>query len=175
MLFENLRSRCAKSSESNPLPKYETNQRMIGFIKRLPAEFGGFNSQMIPMSGDMVQMLHGQMQYKGTRIFLALFTRPRAKFDTAVMSLPLFHIPEDSQEPVFEQLLDWNNGATESVHFALDELLNTVNLVCVRPVEGMPFQEFQHCINNLVAVRLNAAPRLQSEFGITVMGQPERI
>jgi hypothetical protein len=107
-------------------------------------------------------------------VYLAIFTKPGAKYDTAVFSLPLFHIPETSREELFEQLLDWNNGATETVHFAVDELLNTVNLVCVRPVEGMAFQEFHYCISNLVSVRTNAAVKLQPEFGLMLIGEPER-
>ena len=59
----------------------------------------------------------------------------------------------------------WNNGATETVHFAVDELMNTVNLVCVRPVDGMTYQEFSYCMSNLWAVRENAARILKSEFG----------
>lgn len=155
------------------MPKYETNQRIVGFIRRLPAEFGGFNSQTVPMAGDMVQMLHGQIKFQGRAIFLALFTRPGSKFDTLVLSMPLFHVPETSAEALFEQLLDWNNGATETVHFAVDELLNTVNLVCVRPVEGMAFQEFHHCVSSLVAVRANATRRLQSEYGLLLIGEGE--
>lgn len=156
------------------MPKYETNQRVIGFIRRLPAEFSGFNSQTIPMSGDMVQMLHGQITFQGTRIYLALFTRPGSRYDTAVFSIPLFHLPEISLEPLFEQLLDWNHGATETVHFAVDELLNTINLVCVRPVEGMAFQEFHYCISNLVAVRANAAIRLRQDYGLMLIGEAQR-
>lgn len=152
------------------MPKYETNQRIVGFVRRLPAEFGGFNSQNVPMSGETVQMLHGQMQFQGVRVYMALFTRPGGKYDTIVLSMPLFHVPEASSDSLFEQLLDWNNGATETVHFAVDELLNTVNLVCVRPVEGMTFQEFQYCVSNLIAVRANATARLQSEYGLLRVG-----
>lgn len=147
---------------------------MVGFIRRLPADFGGFNSQTVPMAGDMVQMLHGQITYQGTKIFLAVFTRPGARYDTAVLSLPVFHLPDSADAELFEQLLDWNNGATETVHFALDELLNTINLVCVRPVEGMPFQEFHYCISNLIAVRYNAAARIQSRYGLKPIGEVAR-
>ncbi|HSP06468.1 MAG TPA: hypothetical protein VLR94_04785 [Acidobacteriota bacterium] len=153
------------------MPKYETNQRVVRFIRRLPAEFGGFSSQMVPMSGETVQMLHGQMQFQGARIYLAVFTRPGAKHDTIVFSMPLFHVPQGSSDALFEQLLDWNNGATETVHFAVDELLNTVNLVCVRPVEGMAFQEFHYCVSNLIAVKANATSRLQSRYELMLIGE----
>ena len=153
------------------MPKYETNQRVVGFIRRLPAEFGGFGSQMVPMSGETVQMLHCQIQFQGARLYLAVFTRPGAKYDTIVLSMPLFYVPQSSTNALFEQLLDWNNGATETVHFAVDELLNTVNLVCVRPVEGMAFQEFHYCVSNLVAVRANAMSRLQSRYELMLMGE----
>lgn len=156
------------------MPKYETNQRMVGFIRRLPADFGGFNSQMIPMGGETVQMLHGQITYQDAKIFLAVFTRPGSRYDTAVLSLPVFHLPDSTEPALLEQLLDWNNGSTETVHFALDELLNTINLVCVRPVEGLPFQEFHYCVSNLIAVRYNSVVKLQSQYGLKAIGAAER-
>ena len=76
------------------MPKYETNQQVVGFIRRLAGEFQGFNTQTVPMSGEMIQMLHGQIVYQGARTFIALFSKPGNKHDTMVLSLPLFHLPE---------------------------------------------------------------------------------
>jgi hypothetical protein len=121
---------------------------------------------MIPLAGHTVQMLHGSMNYQKTKLFVALFTRPGFKKDCAVLSLPLFHIPELGVSELFQQLLCWNNGATENVHFAVDEALNSINVVCVRLVDGMDFREFQYCVSNLLTVARNSANRLQKEYGL---------
>jgi hypothetical protein len=139
---------------------------MISFIRRLNIPFSGFAAQMIPMEESMTQMLLGQITYLDNKIALAIFTRPSDKQDCAVLSRPLFHIPETALLALFEQLLFWNNGATEMVHFAIDEPLNTINLVCFRTIEGMSFQEFQRCLENIVVVAKNSSKRLQPEFGL---------
>jgi len=118
------------------------------------------------MEDTMTQMLLGQITYVDSKIALALFTRPADKQDCVVLSRPLFHIPDTGLLELFEQLLFWNNGATEMVHFAIDEPLNTINLVCFRTLEGMSFQEFQRCLENIVLVARNSSKRLQPEFGL---------
>jgi hypothetical protein len=152
------------------MPRYESSQTIITFIRRLNAPFTGFSSQMIPIEEGMTQMLLGQITYVDSRIALAMFTRPSDRQDCIVFSRPLFHIPESGQLDLFEQLLFWNNGASEMVHFAIDEPLNTINLVCFRTMEGMSFQEFQRCLENIVVVAKNAAKRLQPEFGLMRLG-----
>gem|GEM_PF-3241346 len=121
---------------------------------------------MVPMDEGMTQMLLGQITYLDNKIALAIFTRPVDKHDCVVMSRPLFHIPETALIELYEQLLFWNNGATEMVHFAIDEPLNTINLVCFRTMEGTSFQEFQRCLENIVVVARNSSKRLQPEFGL---------
>ncbi len=148
------------------MPRYESSQTIITYIRRLNAPFSGFSSQMIPMEDTMTQMLLGQITYVDSKIALALFTRPADKQDCVVLSRPLFHIPDTGLLELFEQLLFWNNGATEMVHFAIDEPLNTINLVCFRTLEGMSFQEFQRCLENIVLVARNSSKRLQPEFGL---------
>jgi hypothetical protein len=148
------------------LPRYESSQSIITFIRRLNMPFSGFTSQMVPMDEGMTQMLMGQITYIENRIALAIFTRPLDKQDCVVLSRPLFHIPDAALLELFEQLLFWNNGATEMVHFAIDEPLNTINLVCFRTMEAMSFQEFQRCLENIVVVAKNSAKRLQPEFGL---------
>ena len=149
------------------MPKYETNQQLVGYIRRLAGEFQGFNSQSVAMSGEMVQMLQGQITYRTYRTFVALFTKPGTKQDTLVLSLPFLRLSDKSPESLLQKLLEWNNGATESVHFAIDELLNTVNIVCVRPADTLVYAEFSACMDNMVAVRTNASRSLQSQFGGT--------
>jgi hypothetical protein len=148
------------------MPRYESSQTVITFIRRLNAPFTGFSSQMIPMEDGMTQMLLGQMTYIENKIAIAVFTRPADRQDCIVLSRPLFHIPDSGLIELFEQLLFWNNGATEMVHFAIDEPLNTINLVCFRTMEGMSFQEFQRCLENIVVVARNCSKRLQPEFGL---------
>jgi hypothetical protein len=152
------------------MPRYESSQTIITFIRRLNSPFSGFSSQMIPMDEGMTQMLLGQITYVDNKIALAIFTRPSDRQDCVVFSRPLFHIPESGQLDLFEQLLFWNNGASEMVHFAIDEPLNTINLVCFRTMEGMSFQEFQRCLENIVVVAKNSSKRLQPEFGLMRLG-----
>ncbi len=148
------------------MPQYESNQAVVGFLRRLKAGFSGFNTQTIQMAGQPVQMVHGAALYKKNKIFLALFTSPVYKRDTLVVSLALFHVPELGAEELFEQLLSWNNGATETVRFTIDEVINTINLVCVRPTENLSFEEFQQCLDSIVSVAQNCAERLQREYGV---------
>jgi len=148
------------------VPRYESNQTLITFIRRLSAQFSGFSSQTVAMPEGSTQMFFGRMVYRDHEISLALFTRPGDKLDCLVLSRPLFYIPDSGAEDVFEQLLFFNNGATEAVHFAVDEPLNTINLVCLRTMEGMNFQEFQYCIENMISVARNSANRLVPEFGL---------
>ena len=148
------------------MPRYESSQSIITFIRRLNAPFTGFSAQMIPMDSAMTQMLLGQMTYIDNKIAIAVFTRPSDRQDCVVLSRPLFHIPDAGLMELFEQLLFWNNGATEMIHFAIDEPLNTINLVCFRTMEGMSFQEFQRCLENIVIVAKNASKHLQPEFGL---------
>jgi hypothetical protein len=125
---------------------------------------------MVPMEDVMTQMLLGQLTYLENKIAIAIFTRPSDRQDCIVLSRPLFHIPETGLLELFEQLLFWNNGATEMIHFAIDEPLNTINLVCFRTMEGMSFQEFQRSLENMVVVARNATKRLQTEFGLMRIG-----
>lgn len=148
------------------MSQFEKNKAVVSFIRHMPADFGGFFSRMVSMDGQMVQMLYGSMNYQKIKIFVAIFTRPSLKKDCIVLSLPLFHIPELGIPELFQQLLSWNNGATENVHFAVDEALNSINLVCVRGLDGMDFREFHYCVTNLVAVAKNATTRLQKEYGL---------
>ena len=148
------------------MPRYESSQSIISFIRRLNAPFSGFSSQMIPMDEGMTQMLLGQITYLDNKVAIAVFTRPSDRQDCVVLSRPLFHIPESGTMELFEQILFWNNGATEMIHFAIDEPLNTINLVCFRTMEGMSFQEFQRSLENIVLVAKNSSKRLQPEFGL---------
>lgn len=148
------------------MPQYESNQAIVGFLKRLKAGFSGFNTQTINMAGQPVQMVHGATLYNKNKIFLALFTSPVYKRDCLVISLALYYIPEVGQEELFEQLLSWNNGATECVRFTIDEVVKTINLVCVRPTENLSFEEFQHCLDSIVSVAQHSAERLQREYGV---------
>lgn len=118
------------------------------------------------MDGAMTQMLLGQITYLENKVAIAVFTRPSDRYDCIVISRPLFHIPESGIFELFEQLLFWNNGATEMVHFAIDEPLNTINVVCFRTMEGMSFQEFQRTLENIVVVCKNSSKKLQPEFGL---------
>jgi hypothetical protein len=148
------------------LAQFEKNKAVVTFIRQLPADFGGFHSRMVSIDGHVVQMLYGSMNYQKTKMFVAIFARPGMKKDSVVLSLPLFHIPEHGASELFQQLLTWNNGATENVHFAVDEALNSINLVCVRGLDGMDYREFHYCVINLVAVAKNATARLQKEYGL---------
>jgi Tir chaperone family protein CesT len=138
------------------MPSYETNQTLTGFIRRVKATFDGFSGQTILISGQSVPMLHGKLGYQKRVVHLAVLTRPGETYDTMILSIPLFRVPAENPTKLFEQLLSWNNAATGTVHFALDELINSINIVCVRPVEGLDFQEFQTCLDQMLNVRLNA-------------------
>ena len=152
------------------MPRYETSQTIISYIRRLNVPFSGFSTQMIPMEEGITQMLLGQITYLENKIAIAIFTRSSDRQDCIVLSRPLFHIPETGLLELFEQLLFWNNGATEMIHFAIDEPLNTINLVCFRTMEGMSFQEFQRALENMILVARNSTRRLQSEFGLARIG-----
>jgi hypothetical protein len=146
------------------MPSYETNQTITGYIRRVKATFDGFNPQNILISGQSVSMVHGKLGYRSRVVHLALLTRPGQSFDTMILSIPLFRVPAENPTKLFEQLLSWNNGATGTVHFALDELINSINIVCVRPVEGLDFMEFQTCLDQMLNVRLNALNELHKNF-----------
>jgi Tir chaperone protein (CesT) family len=146
------------------MPSYETNQTITGFIRRVKATFDGFSGQTILISGQSVPMLHGKLGYRSAVVHIALLTRPSQSYDTLILSIPLFRVPAANPTKVFEQLLCWNNAATGTVHFALDELINSINVVCVRPVEGLDFQEFQSCLDQMLNVRLNAFNQLHRTF-----------
>ena len=148
------------------MPRYESNQSIINFARRLSATFSGFNSQMVSLDGVLTQMSIGQLSYLDQKLTIAVFTRASDKQDCIVLSRPLFHIPERAKSDLFEQLLFWNNGATEMVHFAIDEPMNTINVVCFRTIEGFSFQEFQRCLENMVLVSRNSTKRLQPDFGL---------
>src|SRR5262245_39143003 len=115
------------------MPSYETNQTITGFIRRVKATFDGFTPQNILISGQTVPMVHGKLGYRSSVIHVALLTRPSESYDTMILSIPLFRVPAENPTKLFEHLLSWNNGATGPVHFALDELINSINIVCVRP------------------------------------------
>jgi Tir chaperone protein (CesT) family len=146
------------------MPSYETNQTITGFIRRVKATFNGFTPQNILISGQTVPMIHAKLGYRLAVIHLAILTRPGESSDTMILSIPLFRVPTENPTKLFEQLLSWNNGATGAVHFALDELINSINIVCVRPLEGLDFQEFQTCLDQMLNVRLNAFNELHKNF-----------
>jgi hypothetical protein len=148
------------------MPRYESNQALMGFMRRLPAYFSGFTTQMVPLPEGTTQMFYGEMNYRDNKLSVAMFTRPSDKRDCVVLSRPLFYIPESGSTEIFQQLLFYNNGATESVHFAVDEPLNTINLVCFRTLEGLVFPEFKYCVDNMIDVAINCANRLVPEFGL---------
>lgn len=148
------------------MPRYESNQTIINYCRRLNASFSGFTSQSVPMDGVVTQMSLGQLNYLDQKISVAMFTRATDKQDCIVLSRPLFQIPETGVGELFEQLLFWNNGATEMAHFAIDEPLNTINIVCFRTMDGLSFQEFQRCLENMILVARNSTRRLQPEFGL---------
>jgi hypothetical protein len=152
------------------MPQMVSNQTIVGFVRRLQAGFSGFNSQNIMLGGHPVQMLHGAMLYNKNKIFLAVFASPQHKKDCVVMTLSLFNIPEQGTEELFEQLLSWNNGATEVVRFTVDEVVKTINLMCVRLVEGLSFDEFQRCLDSILNVAKNSVDRLQREYGLIRIG-----
>ena len=152
------------------MPQYESNQTIVGYVRRLQAGFSGFNAQNILLGGQPVQMLHSAMLYNKSKIFIAIFTSPQHKKDCLVITLSLFNIPDQGTEELFEQLLSWNNGATEVVRFTLDEVVKTINLMCVRPIEGLSFEEFQHCLDSILAVAKNSVDRLQREYGLIRIG-----
>ena len=112
-------------------------------------------------------MSYGQILYRDIKIMLALFTRPEDHRDCMVLSIPLFYVPATGNAGLFRQLLSWNNGATETVHFSIDEPLNTLNVVCLRPIVGMDFREFQYCIDSMISVAKSAPPQLQEKFGLS--------
>jgi hypothetical protein len=146
------------------MPSYETNQTITGFIRRVKGTFDGFSGQTILISGQSVPMLHGKVGYRSAVIHLAVLTRPGESYDTMILSIPLFRVPAENPTKLFEHLLSWNNAATGTVHFALDELINSINIVCVRPVEGLDFQEFQTCLDQMMNVRANAFNELHKTF-----------
>jgi hypothetical protein len=148
------------------MPRYESSQTLIAFFRRLSAQFSGFSTQTVPTADGNVQMFFGKITYQGSQISIALFTRPKDKLDCVVLSKPLFYVPETGTMELFEQLLQWNNGATEAVHFAVDEPLNTINLVVLRTIEGLNYQEFQSCLDNMITVARTSSDRLQPEFGL---------
>lgn len=148
------------------MPSYESNQTMLNFMRRLQGNFSGFSVQTVPFSEGMTQMFLGEMLYKENRLSIAMFTRPSDRKDCVVVSRPMFHVPEASREDLFSQLLAFNNGATESVHFAVDEPLNTINIVCFRTMDGLTFPEFQYCLNNIINVARNCVAPLISEYGL---------
>jgi hypothetical protein len=146
------------------MPTYESNQAITGYLRRTKATFDGFQSQSITIAGQSVAMLHGKVGYRGSKVHLGLFTRPGESHDTLIFSLPLYKLIPGKGSEAFEQLLSWNNGSTGSVHFALDELMNSINLVCVRTVEGLDLHDFQNCMDQLLNVRLNALSQLRKDF-----------
>ena len=146
------------------MPRYESNQAIIGHLRRTKATFDGFTPQSVSMGGQSVSMLHGKVEYRNSKVHLALLTRPGETHDTLIFSLPIFRVNASLAAEIFEQLLSWNNGSTGSAHFALDELLNSINLVCVRAVEGLDLHEFQNCMDQMLNVRLNALSQLRKNF-----------
>jgi hypothetical protein len=146
------------------MPSYESNQAIIGHLRRTKATFDGFNSQSILIGGQSVPMLHGKVGYRNSKVHLALLTRPGDSHDTLIFSLPLFRVNPSLAPELFEQLLSWNNGSTGSAHFALDELMHSVNVVCVRAVEGLDLNEFQNCMDQMLNVRLNALSQLRKIY-----------
>lgn len=71
------------------MPRYESNQSMINFARRLAATFSGFSSQMVSVEGVMTQMSIGQLSYLDQKISIAVFTRAADKSDCVVLSRPL--------------------------------------------------------------------------------------
>jgi hypothetical protein len=143
------------------MPSYESNQTIIGYLRRTKATFDGFSPQTISIGGQSVPMVHGKVAYRGSKVHIALLTRPGDNHDTLIFSLPVFRVFSSMPADVFEQLLSWNNGSTGSAHFAMDELMNSMNLVCVRPVEALDLHEFQNCMDQMLNVRLNALNQLR--------------
>ena|SRR6185295_16944346 len=146
------------------MPSYETTQTITGYIRRVKATFDGFSGQTILISGQSVAMAHGKLGYRSRVVHLAILTRPSQNYDTMILSIPLLRVPAENPTKLFEQLLCWNNGATGTVHFALDELINSINIVCVRPIEGLDFLEFQTCLDQMLNVRSNAFNELHKNF-----------
>ncbi|HSE41389.1 MAG TPA: CesT family type III secretion system chaperone [Acidobacteriota bacterium] len=143
------------------MPTYESNQTIIGYLRRTKATFDGFTSKSVSIGGQSVPILHGKVAYRASKVHIALLTRPGDNHDTLIFSLPLFRVFSGMPPELFEQLLSWNNGSTGSAHFAIDELMNSINLVCVRPVEGLDLHEFQNCMDQILNVRLNALNQLR--------------
>lgn len=147
------------------MPRYDLNQTVVAFIRRLQADFGGFENQMISRGGEMVQILQGRMNYQNTKVSVTILPM-RNKQDFVILSIFLFQLPHEETDELLQQLLSWNNGATETVHFSIDESQNTINLAWMREIEGMSFDEFQYSVNVMKSIAKSSVERLQREFGL---------
>jgi hypothetical protein len=148
------------------MPSYESNQTVSAHIRRLCGTFGGFTAQSAEAGSEIIQIVRGKIEYRGTRIFVAVFSQKGKTQDAVILSIPLFRVSDGGSEQLYEQLLSWNNGATESARFAFDEALQSINVVCVRPVEGLGFDEFRSCADNTVSVATKSIGKLQKWPGL---------
>ena len=145
------------------MPGYESTQTVVGFLRRLAAGFTGFN----PVAG-APQILMGQASYRDTRIDIRVVTRNSNQHDVLTLSIPMFALPESRVDSLLRRLLFWNNGATDTLRFVLDEPSGKINLLCLRPVAGLAFEEFQYTLNRLTEIARDASLRLSQDFGLNI-------
>ncbi|HET6266580.1 MAG TPA: hypothetical protein VFG11_02600 [Acidobacteriota bacterium] len=143
------------------MPGYESTQTVVGFLRRLAAGFTGFN----PIDG-APQILMGQANYRNTRIDIRVITRGADQQDVLTLSIPMFALPETRVDSLFRRLLFWNNGATDTLRFVLDETSGKINLLCLRPVLGLAFEEFQYTLSRMAEIAKDASIRLSQDFGL---------
>jgi len=145
------------------MPGYESTQTVVGFLKRLAASFSGFN----PVSG-APQILRGQANYRDTKIDIRVITRNSDQQDVLTLSVPMCALPETKVDSLFRRLLFWNNGATDTLRFVLDDTSGKINLLCLRPVLGLAFEEFQYTLNRMAEIAKDASIRLSQDFGLSM-------
>lgn len=132
---------------------------IIAFIRRLPSEFSGFTAG----SSGVIQ---GQFSFENQRIDIRLFTRSSDKLDFFHLAVPLFSLPKTGVDPLFRQLLEWNNGATDMLRFGVDERTDKIYLICLRPVPGFAYEEFYTCVRRIIEISADAKTRLAQNFGL---------
>lgn len=148
------------------MPRYESNQTILTFIRRLPAEFVPFSPSSVPVEG-MFQVLESEVTYRNQKIQLRLCTRASDREDFLTLSIPLLYIGKFGSQALLQQLLAWNNGATDTLRFAMDGQTDTLHLLCFRPVVGLAFEEFQYCVTNMVTIARTSLAKLRQEFTFT--------
>lgn len=142
------------------MPSYESSQTLISFIRRLPSEFAGFTA-------GGAGTIQGQFSFQNQKIDIRVYTRPADKVDFFHVSLALFALPKTGIDPLFRQLLAWNNGPADTLRFGIDDRTDRIYLMCMRPVAGFAYEEFQYSVRRMTEIAADARARLTQNFGLT--------